>query len=78
MEHINSKECNLKYVGITIQVNLDTHSCTCGQFDLGHIPYPHAIAACRLTLHVTLCVVNITLSKCCCLHIQNIFIQLEV
>ena len=26
---INSKECNVKYVSNSAQVNLDTHSCTC-------------------------------------------------
>ncbi|RVW57841.1 hypothetical protein CK203_114816 [Vitis vinifera] len=29
------------------QVNLDTRSWTCRQFDLDHIPCAHAIAACR-------------------------------
>nr|CAN70818.1 hypothetical protein VITISV_037122 [Vitis vinifera] len=29
VEPINSKECNVKYVDISAQVNLDTHSCTC-------------------------------------------------
>ncbi|KAL6339216.1 hypothetical protein AAG906_024367 [Vitis piasezkii] len=47
MEPINSKECNVNYVGISAQVNLDTRSCTCRQFDLDHIPCAHAIAACR-------------------------------
>ena len=28
-------------------MNLDAHSCTCGQFDLDHIPCAHVIAACR-------------------------------
>ena len=39
VEPINSKECNVKYVDITAQVNLDTRSCICGQFYLDHIPY---------------------------------------
>ena len=47
MEPINFKECNVKYVDITAQVNLDARSCTCGQFDLDHIPCAHAIAAYR-------------------------------
>ncbi|XP_034676991.1 uncharacterized protein LOC117907534 [Vitis riparia] len=47
VEPINSKECNVNYVGISAQVNLDTRSCTCRQFDLDHIPCAHAIAACR-------------------------------
>ncbi|RVW45505.1 hypothetical protein CK203_091441 [Vitis vinifera] len=46
VEPINSKECNVNYVGISAQVNLDTRSCTCRQFDLDHIPCAHAIAAC--------------------------------
>ena len=57
MEPINSKECNVKYVGISAQVNLDTHSCTCRQFDLNHIPCAHAIATCRFYYisYYTLC-----------------------
>ena len=47
VEPINSKECNVKYVGISAQVNLDTRLCTCQQFDLDHIPCAHVIAACR-------------------------------
>ena len=47
VEPINSKECNVNYAGISAQVNLDTRSCTCRQFDLDHIPCAHAIAACR-------------------------------
>ena len=47
VEPINYKKCNVKYVGISAQVNLNTHSCTCQQFDLDHIPCAHAIAACR-------------------------------
>ncbi|KAL6350345.1 hypothetical protein AAG906_004295 [Vitis piasezkii] len=46
VEPINSKECNVNYAGISAQVNLDTRSCTCRQFDLDHIPCAHAIA-CR-------------------------------
>ena len=44
---INSKECNVKYVGISAQVNLDTRSCTCQQFDIDHIPCAHVIVAFR-------------------------------
>ena len=29
VESFNSKECNVKYVDIGAQVNLDTRSCTC-------------------------------------------------
>ncbi|KAL6339227.1 hypothetical protein AAG906_024378 [Vitis piasezkii] len=47
VEPINSKECNVNYLDISAQVNLDTCSCTCRQFDLNHIPCAHAIAACR-------------------------------
>ncbi|RVW82952.1 hypothetical protein CK203_038338 [Vitis vinifera] len=47
VEPINSKECNVNYAGISAQVNLDTRSCTCRQFDLDHIPCAHAIVACR-------------------------------
>ena len=47
VEPINFKECNVKYVGIIALVNLDVCSCTCGQFDLNHIPCAHAISACR-------------------------------
>ncbi|KAL6329251.1 hypothetical protein AAG906_014863 [Vitis piasezkii] len=47
VEPINSKECNVKYAGISAQVNLDTRSCTCRQFDLDHIPCAHVIATCR-------------------------------
>ena len=47
VEPINFKECNVKYADITAQVNLDARLCTCGQFDLDHIPCAHAIAACR-------------------------------
>ncbi|RVW49607.1 hypothetical protein CK203_076732 [Vitis vinifera] len=47
VEPINSKECNVNYAGISAQVNLDTRSCKCRQFDLYHIPCAHAIAACR-------------------------------
>ena len=45
VEPINSNECNVKYAGISAQVNLDTRSCTCRPFD--HIPCAHVIAACR-------------------------------
>ena len=47
VEAINSKKCNVNYVGISAQVNLDTCSCTCRQFDLNHIPCAHVITACR-------------------------------
>ena len=47
VEPINFKECNVKYADITAQVNLDARSCTCGQYDLDHIPCSHAIDACR-------------------------------
>ena len=47
VEPINFKECNVNYADITTQVNLDARSCTCGQFDLDHIPCAHAITACR-------------------------------
>ncbi|RVW93927.1 hypothetical protein CK203_028168 [Vitis vinifera] len=47
VEPINSKECNVNYAGISAQVNLDTRSCTCRQFDLDHIPCAHAITAYR-------------------------------
>ncbi|RVW50000.1 hypothetical protein CK203_082263 [Vitis vinifera] len=47
VEPINSKECNVNYADISAQVNLDTRSCTCRQFDLDHIPCAHAIVACR-------------------------------
>ena len=58
VEPINSKKCNVKYVGISAQVNLDTRSCTCRQFDLDHIPCAHAIATCRfynISICYTLC-----------------------
>ena len=44
---INSWEFNVKYVGISDQVNLQTPSCICRMSDLDHIPRAHAIAACR-------------------------------
>ena len=47
VEPINYKKCNVKYVGISAQVNLNTCSCTCRQFDLDHIPCADPIAACR-------------------------------
>ena len=47
VEPINSKECNVNYARISAQVNLDTRSCTCRQFDLDHIPCAHVIVACR-------------------------------
>ena len=47
VNHINSWEFNVKYVGISDQVNLQTRSCICRMFDLDHIPCAHAIAACR-------------------------------
>ena len=40
-------EYNVKYNGVSDHVNLQTHSCTCQQFDLDHIPCSHAIVACR-------------------------------
>ena len=47
VEPINSWEFNVKYVGVSNQVNLQTCLCTCKVFDLDHIPCAHAIAACR-------------------------------
>ena len=47
VEPINSWEFNVKYVGVSNQVNFQTRSCTCKMFDLDHIPCAHAIAACR-------------------------------
>ena len=47
VEPINSWEFNVKYAGVSNQVNLKTYSCTCRVFDLDHIPCAHAIAACR-------------------------------
>ena len=44
---INSWEFNVKYIGISDQINLQTRSCTCRMFDLDHIPCTHAIVACR-------------------------------
>ena len=75
MEPINSKECNVKYVGISAQVNLDTHSCTCRQFDLVHMLL---LLVNITTFHVTLCVSSILLLKHCYLHIHSVFIQLEM
>lgn len=46
VKSINSKKFNVKYVGMSAQVNFDTHSCTCWQFDLNHILYVHATVAC--------------------------------
>ena len=44
---INSREFNVKYVGISDQVNVQIRSCTCRMFDLDHIPCAHVIFACR-------------------------------
>ena len=62
VEPINYKECNVKYVGISAQVNLNTRSCTCRQFDLDHIPCAHAIATFRFynISCYTLCSQNFT------------------
>ena len=54
VEPINFKECNVKYAGISTQVNLNTHSCTCRQFDLDHIPCAHSIDACRF-YNISIC-----------------------
>ncbi|RVW41969.1 hypothetical protein CK203_091907 [Vitis vinifera] len=59
VEPINSKECNVNYAGISAQVNLDTSSCTCRQFDLDHIPCAHVLLLVDFTtFHVTLCAPN--------------------
>ena len=47
VESINLMEYNVKYNGLSDQVNLQTHSCTCRPFDFDHIPCSHAIVACR-------------------------------
>ena len=75
MKPINSKECNVKYVDISAQVNLDTHSCTCRQFDLVHMLL---LLVNITTFHVTLCASSILVLKHCYLHIQSVFIQLEM
>ena len=47
VDSINFWEFNVKYVGISDQVNLQIYSCTCKMFDLNHISCTHAIIACR-------------------------------
>ena len=47
VEAINSMKYNVKYNGVSDNVNLHNHSCTCRWFDLDYISCSHAIVTCR-------------------------------